>query len=82
MAFLPQTSRIPHKTYITAIAFADEYKPPNRPTRLVLGCAPSSATRLLTQRIGVFQFPHHNLAEWRATDIVAGYRVMTFMKSA
>lgn len=41
------------------------------------GCAPSSPTRSLTQRIGVFQFPHHNLAEWRATDIVTRYRVTT-----
>jgi hypothetical protein len=39
--------------------------------------APSSATRSLTQRIGVFPFPHHDLAEWRATDFVARYRVTT-----
>ena len=26
---------------------------------------------------GVFQFPHPNLTEWRATDIVARYRVTT-----
>ena len=42
------------------------------------GCAAGSASRSLTQqRIGVFQFPHHDLAEWRATDVVARSRVTT-----
>ena len=42
------------------------------------GCAASAATRTLTQqRIGVFQFPHHKLEEWRATDIAARRRVTT-----
>jgi hypothetical protein len=42
------------------------------------GCAAKSATRSLTQqRIGVFQFPHHGLEEWRATDLAARRRVTT-----
>lgn len=42
------------------------------------GCAAKSATRSLTQqRIGVFQFPHHALEEWRATDLIARRRVIT-----
>ncbi len=42
------------------------------------GCTASSATPLLTQqRLGVFQFPHRNLNEWRATDIAARRRVTT-----
>jgi len=42
------------------------------------GCTASAATRSLTQqRIGVFQFPHHNLEEWRATDIAARCLVTT-----
>lgn len=42
------------------------------------GCAANSATRTLTQqRIGVFQFPHHGLEEWRATDLAARRRVPT-----
>ena len=42
------------------------------------GCTASSVTGSLTQqRIGVFQFPHHKLEEWRATDIAARRRVTT-----
>jgi hypothetical protein len=42
------------------------------------GCAASSETGSLTQqRVGVFQFPHHTLEEWRATDIAARRRVTT-----
>jgi hypothetical protein len=32
---------------------------------------------LTQQRIGFFQFPHHNLKEWRATDLAARKRVTT-----
>ncbi len=42
------------------------------------GCAASSATHSLTQQhIGVFQFPHHGLQEWRTTDNWARRRVTT-----
>jgi hypothetical protein len=42
------------------------------------GCTKSAITRSLTrQRIGFFQFPHHNLEEWRATDLAARCRVTT-----
>lgn len=58
-------------------SLADECNRRIGPPGSFWGCAPSSATRALTQRIGVFQFLHHNLAEWRATDIVARYRVTT-----
>jgi len=40
------------------------------------GCTAGAATPSLTQqRIGIFQFPHHGLEEWRATDIAARRRV-------
>lgn len=42
------------------------------------GCCASAATASLTQqRVGVFQFPHHGLEEWRATDREAGLQVTT-----
>ena len=39
------------------------------------GCVASAVTPALTQRrIGVFQFPHRDLAEWRVTEIAARRR--------
>jgi hypothetical protein len=58
-------------------SFADEWNRRIGPPGSFWGCAPSSAPRSLTQRIWVFQFPHHNLAEWQGTEIVARYRVAT-----
>ena len=42
------------------------------------GCTAGAITPSLTQqRIGFFQFPHHNLEEWRETDLIARRQVTT-----
>ena len=42
------------------------------------GCTRVAATVALTRhRVGVFSYPHHGLAEWRATDLEAKKRATT-----
>lgn len=59
-------------------AFADECNRKVGAPGPFWGCAASAITRSLTQqRIGCFNFPHHKLEEWRATDLAARTRVIT-----
>jgi hypothetical protein len=59
-------------------AFADECNRKVGAPGPFWGCAARAVTRSLTrQRIGFFQFPHHKLEEWRATDLAARARVTT-----
>jgi hypothetical protein len=58
--------------------FADECNRQVGPPGPFWGCTAGSVTPALTQhRVGVFQFPHHGLEEWRLTDIAAMGRVTT-----
>lgn len=59
-------------------AFADECNRKIGAPGPFWGCTTAAITPSLTQqRIGIFQFPHHNLEEWRATDRAAQSRVTT-----
>jgi hypothetical protein len=59
-------------------AFADECNRKVGAPGPYWGCQASAITPSLTQqRLGVFAFPHHNLEEWRATEIAARSRTTT-----
>jgi precorrin-8X/cobalt-precorrin-8 methylmutase len=59
-------------------AFADECNRKIGAPGPFWGCTASAITPSLTQqRIGMFQFPHHKLEEWRTTDLAAARRVTT-----
>jgi hypothetical protein len=75
--FAASVTDSPNNTH-TRDAFADECNRKVGAPGPFWGCARGAATPTLTeQRLGVFDFPHHSLEEWRATDQEARRRVTT-----